>query len=134
MTRAWRRRPAQRGSGFATQLAVRFLGLLLIASFWACSAAPAVQQSMYPPSFTYVDQKDLRTEMWKLAKDVQTLDELLRAQQVSPEEVADVLRRMETTVRGLKDGGEATNHPRLDAQWHERTGRDPAAPCRGRRR
>lgn len=81
----------------------------------ACSDMKSnVRQATYPKSFAYIEAKDIRNEMWALARDVHAIDGLLREAPADQEQVVAVLYRMEETVTALDKGAVNTNHPRLD--------------------
>ena len=92
------------------------LALFLLA---ACSSdgLRRVREVTYPPSFHYITESEIRTQMGALAVEVAALDAIMwRAQGPQPEdqeEIVDILRRMRALTRDLKRGARS-NHPRID--------------------
>ncbi len=91
-------------------VAVVFLG--------ACGASETIRRVTYPPDFRYLEQHDVTSAMWRLARDVRALKGLLGGTDgLSPEshkEVIRLLREMETTAGELDPAGRRSTHPRID--------------------
>jgi hypothetical protein len=86
--------------------------------FGACEARKAIRSVTYPPDFRYLEEHDVSSAMWKLARDVRALKGLLGSpNELTPEahdEVVRLLRDMESTAARLDPGGRRSNHPRID--------------------
>jgi len=101
-------------------LRAAMLGALLSGSavFGGCGSGAAIRQVTYPPSFQYLEQREVHTAMGRLARDINRLERLLtsdgavNAQQ--RDQVVGVLRDMETAAAELAPQGRRTNHPRID--------------------
>ncbi len=79
----------------------------------SCGApSSAVRLEAYPPSFNYIERGQLRSKMWRLAKDVRALNEAMNS--TSAEEINTILSRMELEALDLQKAGQKTNHPKLD--------------------
>ena len=95
-------------------LLVTALGATLFAG---CDPAK-IRRFTYPPDFKYLEHSQVESAMLKLARDVRSLDRILR--EPDPEstdqqtQVAKILRAMETTAAELDPGGQRSNHPLID--------------------
>ena len=71
----------------------------------------------YPTDFTYIETKDVKTDMQKLAVLVSNLNRSLKTDNVSTSqtqlEIIETLKEMEKIGSSLKSSG-ATNHPLID--------------------
>ena len=99
----------------------RFLSVALVAvAFSGCSNLPASMRNLtYAPDFKYVSQDELRSDMQKLAYQLQQLDLALAdagKNQTSTQQqrVLEALRSMETIGAGLEAGNSGSNHPFLE--------------------
>ena len=92
--------------------------LVAIFHLSSCSEyARWLRQYTYPPDFRYIDRDHLRSTMWQLARQVEELDEHIRAPAEPEEHRKDVLKHlagMETAVRSLNAEGWPSNHPLFD--------------------
>ena len=96
-------------------LLVTVCALMVLA---ACSeVASTVRKVTYPPDFKYVSGQELRTNMDKLAYNLQQLDQALADSAVDQmqqqRQVLDVLRNIEKIGTGLRAGDAGSNHPFL---------------------
>ena len=90
------------------------LSALLMLSGCAGMAA-RLRRHTYPPDFKYIERSELHSAMWRLASNVNELDDLMR----SPEPIDDarrarisqLLAAMDDAVRDLATNGRPTNHP-----------------------
>jgi hypothetical protein len=84
----------------------------------ACEARKAIRSVTYSPDFRYLEEGDVTSAMWILARDVRALKGLLGgANGLTPEaheEVVRLLREMESTAAQLDPAGRRSNHPRID--------------------
>lgn len=102
-----------------TRGAVRWAvpGILSMLGFVACGGLPgAARAPTMPPDFRYLPAEEIRSVMWVLAAEVESLDRLLdgAGDADSParrEAVVASLTRMQVAARGLESGGRATQHP-----------------------
>ena len=81
-----------------------------------CADLPArLRRHTYPPNFKYIDRAELRSAMWRLAADVNQLDDLMHApgsvDDVRRRQIADLLTAMDDAARELATNGRPTNHP-----------------------
>lgn len=96
------------------------LGVLLLASPGCNSdAAATVRPYTYGREFRYYDPRDIENSMHRMARAVQQLDALLKAEQpVTAEQQAEVVALLEQVERAavdLRTAGAPSNHPRLGA-------------------
>jgi hypothetical protein len=100
--------------------------LLLIGAFVAIVAlsgcaqfAAWLRQYTYPPDFNYISREQLRSTMWRLAKDMRELETTLREPGEFDEErraqINRLLRSMEENAAHLNSSGRESNHPVIDA-------------------
>jgi hypothetical protein len=98
-------------------LTILLLGVLGING---CSSefAAAVRKVTYPPDFKYVTADELRSNMHKLAFELQQLDSaLLQTNNSSPEQQKQVLQNLDNIqkiAKGLHAGDAGASHPFLD--------------------
>ncbi len=80
--------------------------------------AERLRQITYPPDFHYIDQKEVRGEMERLAADIQRLDDLLRngepAGPAQNGQVIAVLVSIRSTIDRLQPAGQKTGHALID--------------------
>lgn len=92
-------------------------------SLAAVSCSSTLRAATYGPSFRYVDRADLRSAMWRLAKNVRALDTVLNEPELAADErqtaVVSYLEDIQQTALGLRGSGEASNHPLLDDHLDE---------------
>ena len=91
---------------------------LAAAVVWSCEASETIRRVTYPPDFRYLEQHDVTSAMWRLARDVRALKGLLGgADGLSPEshrEVIRLLHDMEATAGEIDPKGRRSTHPRID--------------------
>lgn len=85
----------------------------------AChDAGKSLRDYTYPPSFEYIDDSRLESTMWVLARETESLDEMLRHPVDDPaaqqRAVAASLARVEEAVARLDTPGRVTQHPLLN--------------------
>ncbi len=92
----------------------RLWGLMSALAVGACGA-PELRSVMYPPSFVYVERRELNSVMWRFAAGVAALDRGLE-----PKDGGDVdLAAVAAALRELDDAATrlpvatSTNHPML---------------------
>jgi len=94
------------------------LGLLLL-QVLGCADFPGwVRQYIYPPTFHYITDEQLRSTMWRLAYHSRELRELMTSPEETTAHRAEVLqhlRMMEQATIDLNRTGWPTNHPLVDA-------------------
>lgn len=100
-------------------MVVRGVALALAASATVgCGSGEAIRRVTYPPDFRYLEQEEVKSAMWRLARDVRGLKALLSgANGLSAEDHAEVvrlLRDMETTAAQIDPKGRRSNHPKID--------------------
>jgi hypothetical protein len=101
----------------------------------ACHSVPEkVRQATYPPEFVYITRQQLDFTMWRLARDVRELDQLLRAPAPIDGDrrgaIVAHLTSMETAAADLKSQpGWHSNQPAIDTHL----GRFEADIARARR-
>lgn len=85
----------------------------------SCQASESIRRVTYPPDFRYLEQHDVTSAMWRLARDVRALKTLLGgATDLSPQshqEVIRLLRDMEATASEIDPKGRRSTHPRIDS-------------------
>ncbi len=90
---------------------------LLSLTFTACTEiGGAVRKVTYPPDFKYVSGEELRSNMQKLAYQLQLLDQSLTVDkdyQINQQLVVTILRDIERISTNLKAGEAGSNHPFL---------------------
>lgn len=78
-----------------------------------------VRRYTYPPDFKYVERGELRSAMWRLARDVNELDRVMRRDGPIDEsrraEVAALLDAMLADTEAIRTDGRPSNHPLLTA-------------------
>lgn len=71
----------------------------------------------YPPNFNYIPTEKLESTMWKLAAQVDALEQRLREASLGDEalqvDVMRILGEMAQTSQALGQGGWPSNHPRV---------------------
>jgi hypothetical protein len=91
---------------------------LAAAVVWGCGASETIRRVTYPPDFRYLEQHDVTSAMWTLARDVRAIKGLLGgANGLTPadhQEVVRLLRDMESTAAQLDPTGRRSTHPRID--------------------
>ena len=85
----------------------------------ACSgAAQGLRHVTYPPQFSYLERREIKSVMWTLAADAAELNRMLRNGKLSDIDhgrVVDVLDHMREAAQELEAPGQRTNHPLIDA-------------------
>jgi outer membrane murein-binding lipoprotein Lpp len=81
-----------------------------------CADLPArVRRHTYPPNFKYIGRAELRSTMWRLAADVDQLDDVMREpgpiDEARRAQIAQLLAAMDDAARDLVTNGRPTNHP-----------------------
>ncbi|MEW5853691.1 MAG: hypothetical protein AB2A00_33255 [Myxococcota bacterium] len=84
----------------------------------ACNSdsAATVRQYTYSKDFHYYDEKQVNSSMHRISKAARELNALLKQQELTPEQQAEVVRllgEMERGARELKSADPASNHPRI---------------------
>jgi hypothetical protein len=96
---------------------MRIIHHLLLMSALATTACgpPEFRRVTYPPSFVYVESRELNTVMWRLAASVAALDRGLNPEQgkaIDLDAVAMALRELDAAAARLPIAT-STNHPML---------------------
>ena len=116
-----------RGSGLAC--------VLLVLAACGGDGMRRVREATYPPSFHYITEAEIRTQMGALAVEVAALDAIMwEGEGPGPQDQAEIvaiLKRMRTLTRDLKRGARS-NHPRMD-RVAPRLQRDVARALEGAR-
>jgi hypothetical protein len=78
-----------------------------------------LRQYTYPPDFNYISREQLRSTMWRLARDMRELETTLREPGEFDEprraQINRLLISMEENAAHLNRSGRASNHPVIDA-------------------
>jgi hypothetical protein len=76
-----------------------------------------VREATYPPSFHYITESEIRTQMGSLAVEVAALDAIMWRPEGpgagDQAKIVEILKRMRVLTRDLKKGARS-NHPRID--------------------
>jgi len=84
-----------------------------------CADIPArVRKHTYPPDFNYITDQQLRSTMWRLAEQVERLNDTLRLtgpiSETERKALVQLLTDMETVTNDLGGQGWSSNHPEVD--------------------
>jgi len=107
-----------RRSGGWLRASTFVLSAFLAATVGCRSGFPeGLRAHIYPPDFNYIPEEKLESAMWRMAEQVDALDERLREADPGEEslqrDVARMLREMDQTSQALGQGGWPSNHPRV---------------------
>jgi len=86
----------------------------------------ALHELTYPPDFSYLPAKELRSTMWVLAAEIRRLDELLREPPAASTAadlrvqiaIQETLRRLALAIEDIDDPGRQSQHPDLNRNLH----------------
>jgi len=99
----------------------RILSVLLL--LLAMSGCELVRKVTYPPSFTYLEQGDVRTSMARMADSIRRIDSILTSSIVVTEQqrelIIEELNLLDRTAVSLGAGTQVTNHLLLDEHVDE---------------
>ncbi|RMG20224.1 MAG: hypothetical protein D6729_03380 [Deltaproteobacteria bacterium] len=98
-------------------LSPRATSLLLAVALAACATPHSIRDLTYPKDIRYYSRHELKTVMGRMAKDVSTLDDLLRRDAPPPDtraRIVALLRDIEENASQLYSPGALTNHPRIE--------------------
>lgn len=94
-----------------------FLGFLLLVNGGCSNFANTLRKVTYPPDFKYVSGQELRSDMQRLAFQLQLLDQALTEENAPPSDqqqrVLATLRTIGTISGNLQAGDAGSNHPFL---------------------
>lgn len=91
--------------------------LLFAMMLAACHDLETIRQFTYPPDFKYVTQEELRSNMQRLAYQLQQMDAVLASsppKTVNQQEIVDVLGEVQGIGSSLQAGQGGANHPFLE--------------------
>ena len=92
--------------------------LLTLAAAGCENIASATRQVTYPRDFQYVSEEELRSDMQRMAFQLQRLDTALAAapagESAQQDRVLEILDELRDVTSGLRTRGIGTNHPFLE--------------------
>lgn len=102
----------------STTALITFAAMLAVCIAACAGISRRVRPYTYPPDFTYIEEDQLDSAMWRMADQVRRLDSALRdtsmPETARQRAVVEALERMAAAGRLLATDSRATNHPLLD--------------------